>query len=667
MSQFNQKLLEAKKKQRLKSIRAFIFFIIAVVLVLSAILASRGTRIKIQPDDAAELATIRRHQGIAVVIGETLYSLSTQPAIAVSAEGFRPQIQVLSKKDFGQVMTVTMSPLPAKLELSTTADEKVKWLINDELVGIATTLIHELPAGEYKLTVTHPYYQDASQELSLARNESVSKVIPLTPINGTLSIKTIPEGAHIAVNGVAQGLSPRNFPLQGGLHDVSVTHDRFEPIHDSIEISQKHTEVTREYHLELKKAAVTLSLLPEGGQLRLDDIPFQATHKIRVTTGVKHRLTYSKPGYFPQSRSFNLGVDETQDLAFLLKKEIGEVEIKSSPVAAVTVNGKPVGSTPLRLSLDAIEQTITLSKPGFRSFTKRITPSAASQVKLNVSLMSEQKARFKEARPLYTHKAGGILKLFTPNETFTMGAKRSERGQRANEFVRHVMLSKAFYAGTHEVTIAEYRQFNPNVSGQPQLPVTSISWVSAAQFCNWLSQMEGLQAVYQINNNQLTAINMNTDGYRLLTEAEWEWLARQAEKSNQTRFVWGDDYVIPKNAANIADESAIGSVKLFVSGYNDGYPKMAPIKQLAREKSGLYDQGGNVSEWTHDGYSLKRPSDSKVYKNPFDQTITDVHVVKGANWQSGSVTELRASFREGVADSRNNLGFRIGRYVYGGN
>lgn len=666
-NQFNHQLLEAKKKQRLKYVWILIFFIIGALLVLSAIFASRGTRFKILPDDATQLATIRRHQGIAVVIGETLYSLSTKPAIAVSAEGFKSLIHSLSKKDFGQVVTVTLEPLPARLVLNTTVDEKVKWLINDELVAIATTLKHELPAGEYTLKVSHPYYRDESVSLSLARNDLFNQVISLTPIKGTLTVKTKPAGARVLVDESDWGQSPHTLSLQGGRHAVTVKLDDYEPVHDSIVITRQRPDVIRNYHLELKKATINVVLKPEGGQLTLDDISISPTHRVRVSTGVKHILRYSKPGYFSQSRSFRVSAQQTENLNFKLKQEIGQVTVESTPVANVIINQKPVGKTPLQLSLAALEHTITVSQQGFRSATRRITPSAASPVTINVRLLDEKAARLKEAKPFYTNLAGGKLKLFTPNETFSMGAERNERGQRANEFVRHVTINKAFYAGVHEVTIGEYHQFDSSVTGPPQMPVTSISWLDAARFCNWLSEREGLQSVYQLNNKKLTAINPNTDGYRLLTEAEWEWLARKSAKPKHTRFAWGSSYVIPENAANVADESAIGAVDLYVSKYNDGYPGIAPVKQFKKEPSGLYDQGGNVSEWTHDSYSLVRPTESKTFNNPLDRTISSVHVVKGANWRSGSVTELRASFREGVVESRDDLGFRIGRSVYGGN
>ena len=668
MNQFNQQLLAAKRKQRLLYISVFTFFLIGIFVVLTVILVSRGTRIEIHPDDAAALSSVHLHEGLAVIIGETLYSISKHPAITVSAEGFQSITQALNNDDFGKVISVTLVPLPAKVELSTNIDDdKTSWLIDGEVLAISDTFEHELADGDYELTVTHPHYNDASITLSLTRNEIFKKVFQLTPVDGTLAIKTIPNGARISLDAIDMGLSPLTLLLQGGVHNVAVTLNNYETVNDTIEVSRTKPDVSRDYRLGLKKAAVSVSLKPNGGKLVLDNITVNKTSNVRVEAGVKHQLSYSKPGYFAESKTFNISADDSLQLNFILKKEVGQVEIESYPPAEVELNGKLIGTTPLQLTLGAIDQKITLSKKGFRSITKVVTPSAANTKKVNVTLVTEKVARIKEAPNHYTNKAGGELKLFKPNDTFTMGAKRSEPGQRANEVIKEVRLSKPFYAGAHEITNAEYRKYDKSKQGDPKKPATSVSWIEVAEFCNWLSQLEGLTPVYRINNKHLIGINANADGYRLLTEAEWEWLARKAGKSVQTLFVWGNERVIPKNAINIADESANGKVKVYVSKYNDGYPGVAPVESFSQEKSGLYDQGGNVSEWTHDSYSIVLPKSGKVFQDPFDLTAGSSHVVKGANWRSGSATELRPSFREGLVDSRDDLGFRIGRYVYGGN
>jgi formylglycine-generating enzyme required for sulfatase activity len=75
---------------------------------------------------------------------------------------------------------------------------------------------------------------------------------------------------------------------------------------------------------------------------------------------------------------------------------------------------------------------------------------------------------------------------------------------------------------------------------------------------------------------------------------------------------------------------------------------------------------GNVSEWVHDVYSILPPRNEKISDNPLGEQQGAAHVVKGANWRAGTITTLRPAFREGLTDGRDDLGFRIGRYLYGG-
>ena len=153
------------------------------------------------------------------------------------------------------------------------------------------------------------------------------------------------------------------------------------------------------------------------------------------------------------------------------------------------------------------------------------------------------------------------------------------------------------------------------------------------------------------------------DGYRLLSEAEWEWLARKANRSQTSRFVWGNTTTLPKNSANIADESAKTGVTYYVPRYNDGFAGIAPVKSFSREPSGLFDMGGNVSEWTHDSYTLTVPDATQIYPQQLDNSLADSRVIKGANWRSGTLTELRSAYRDGLSQPRDSVGFRLGRYL----
>jgi len=139
-----------------------------------------------------------------------------------------------------------------------------------------------------------------------------------------------------------------------------------------------------------------------------------------------------------------------------------------------------------------------------------------------------------------------------------------------------------------------------------------------------------------------------------------------AGKTKQTIFSWGNEMIIPPNTANIADESVKGQMTFYVPNYNDGYISVAPVGSFKKELSGLYDMAGNVSEWVHDVYSIMPPMPNTTAENPLGELRGQSHVVKGANFRSGSITKLRPAFREGLTAERDDVGFRIGRYLYGG-
>ena len=119
-------------------------------------------------------------------------------------------------------------------------------------------------------------------------------------------------------------------------------------------------------------------------------------------------------------------------------------------------------------------------------------------------------------------------------------------------------------------------------------------------------------------------------------------------------------------AGNIADETARGLERFYIPNYTDNFAGIAPVGSFPAEPSGLFDMTGNVSEWVNDYYSLEPPLSDTLEVDPLGPPYGDSHVVKGSNWQSGTRTTLRAAYRDGALAGRENLGFRIGRYLYGG-
>ena len=186
--------------------------------------------------------------------------------------------------------------------------------------------------------------------------------------------------------------------------------------------------------------------------------------------------------------------------------------------------------------------------------------------------------------------------------TFSMGSPESEEW-RGNDETKHIVTVSDFYISPYEVTQAEYASVmgsNPSNFKGDNLPVESISWYDAIAYCNAKSEKEGLTPVYTIDGESVTW-NREADGYRLPTEAEWEYACRAGTYTPfNTEKVPGADtcnfyghypYGIEDNYFNQEElETKPGQYRQTTVAVNSFSPN----------KWGLYNMHGNFGEWCWD-------------------------------------------------------------------
>jgi formylglycine-generating enzyme required for sulfatase activity len=236
--------------------------------------------------------------------------------------------------------------------------------------------------------------------------------------------------------------------------------------------------------------------------------------------------------------------------------------------------------------------------------------------------------------------------------TFLMGSHSSEAERSDREGPQHKVTVSAFYMGKYEVTQAKYESVmgtNPSRFTGSNLPVESVTWNDAVKYCNRLSQREGLTSAYQISGTIVTC-NWNANGYRLPTEAEWEYACRAG---TTTPFNTGNN--ITTNQAN----------------YDGNYPYKGNPAGTYREETtavgsfapnawGLYDMHGNVWEWCWDWYGSYS---SGAQTNPRGPVSGSNRVRRGGGWY-GDGRSLRSAGRSydyGPSNGLSNLGFRLVR------
>ena len=235
------------------------------------------------------------------------------------------------------------------------------------------------------------------------------------------------------------------------------------------------------------------------------------------------------------------------------------------------------------------------------------------------------------AGPISRTSVAGIPLVHVPPGTFLMGSPSGEPGRRPDEVLHRVTISRGFWLGATEVTQLQWTRVmgkNPSrFTGCPECPVESVTWFDVERFIDRLNESAG-------------------GGFRLPTEAEWEYACRTGESSGAER---------------IDEAHANFDARYPVRGGRPGrfLGRPVPVGSFPADRRGIFDMHGNVWEWCSDGYAPYAAADAR---DPVGPASAPLKVIRGGSWYFDAAScRCAARYSHAPSDKGFSLGFRLAR------
>jgi formylglycine-generating enzyme required for sulfatase activity len=406
---------------------------------------------------------------------------------------------------------------------------------------------------------------------------------------------------------------------------------------------------------------VTISCATEGATIfysidgSTPSIPYNGPVNIAATATLKAKA--SKSGWTDSqitSAVYNINITPNTVATPTFNPPGGETYTTAQNV---TISCATEGAT-IFYSIDGSTPSILYNEP--------VNIAATATLKAKASKSGWTDSQITSATYTISAPPPPVQMIYVPGGTFTMG--RTTGSGFSHELPTHTVTLNSFYIGKFEVTQAEYSQYmQPGSSWTSgyglgdNYPAYYVSWYAILKYCNLRSIAEGLTPCYTINGSTNPAnwgavptdnndawdaaiCDWNANGYRLPTEAEWEYAARGATNNPDYLYSGSDD---------------INAVAWY-DGNNSTYGSK-PVGTKSPNGIGTNEMSGNVYEWCWDWYSSSYYSNSPQ-NNPTGPASGSYRVRRGGCWYSGATlcrVALRFYYRPDY--SYDVIGFRLCR------
>lgn len=678
----------------------FLIFFILLAFTAAFILFAQTIVINIDPEpDNIDLKGFFPN----IKIDNRYLVISGKYKLTAEKQGYRVLQEVIHITETNKNFSFFMKENPGFIEFKIKPEDHNKIYIDDKLLGDAGNTLslikyegsqYEIDKGDYILRIVNPRYKEYKQKIKIeGKNKHQTYQINLLPNWGNILIDSKFENTKIEIYSAANKdevifesilNGSKEIELISGEYIIYASKENYKDKEINFTIQAEQNLKLETVVLEFKDGILDINSSPTGSVIRIDGQYLGQTPKqIKLSPYTEHALELSRSGYKTIYKKINLQADVIYEENIKLKANSGLVFISVSPKhAKLFINGQQQKENSGQFNLTGKNNILIVKADSYQTQTKNISVSSYSKNISFILLKNNTKNKSKNTQLSnknkiipnklnYINSIGQKMIKVRP-AIFMMGSKKNESGRGSNESEHKIQITYHYYMSDKEVSNKQYREFkNSHHSGSSanktlnsnNQPVVNVTWNDAAGFSNWLSLKESLPPYYREEKGKMIPLNINADiqGYRLPFEAEWALSARGIK---QKKYPWSGNYPPGSVSGNYADDSASSHIANTITAYNDRHSVTAPIGTYAKNESGFYDLGGNVSEWCEDYYSPSAGlSANKLLVNPKGSKKGTHHVVRDASWRDASIREVRLSYRSYSKKKSNDIGFRLVRYA----
>ncbi|MDP8232523.1 MAG: SUMF1/EgtB/PvdO family nonheme iron enzyme, partial [Candidatus Zophobacter franzmannii] len=486
----------------------------------------------------------------------------------------------------------------------------------------------DIESGTHTIKLAKEGFSTEIQEKIISRDKN-SFNIKLSPsMPATVEIDTEPEGATVYIDNLKFGVTPITNFFNAGTYPIRIEMENYETITEQITIVEPKTQ--KSFNLTDIMATLTVKTHPNATVAFNGESFKGGITDLKIAPQVLS-IVVTMPKAETITRAITLQPKSSETFEIYPDIQAGVIQVVAIPEnARIELNG------------DGGEYYTATGRKTFNDvpigeYELIVTADKFKTHKENFSITDDETV----PKQIVLEEGSDIIDnmVFVKGGTFQMG---SNSGDKDEEPLHSVTVSN-FYIGKYEVTQKKWETvmgYNPSHNKGDNNPMEKTSWSDAVKFCNELSVKEGLEKCYSGSGKNIQC-NFNTNGYRLPSEAEWEYAAKGGSKSKGYTF----------SGSNILD-----NVAWSVSNSSN---KTHTVGTKQANELGIYDMSGNVLEWCWDWYG-RYSAGSQT--NPTGGYRGSCRIYRGASWsdkESSSRVVDRSYATQGIRSS--NTGFRLVR------